>query len=148
MNVGSMSGLFSTPLLSVYSASKAYVHTFTDALRQEYAEHNIHFQVGRFDFITSFIYFWGNYGKKEIGMLFNDGKNPDLTILHLNFIFITSQVLLTSQVICPMFVSTAMTGMRPSISCPTPDAYARSAVATFGKTNFTCGYWAHSLQVF
>ncbi|KAL5266562.1 hypothetical protein ACHWQZ_G003814 [Mnemiopsis leidyi] len=93
VNVGSMSGLFSTPLLSVYSASKAYVHTFTDALRQEYAEKNIHFQV-----------------------------------------------------ICPMFVSTAMTGMRPSISCPTPDAYARSAVATFGKTNFTCGYWAHSLQ--
>ncbi|XP_063685544.1 putative steroid dehydrogenase 4 [Bolinopsis microptera] len=93
VNVGSMSGLLSTPLLSVYSASKAYVHTFTDALRQEYAERNIHFQV-----------------------------------------------------ICPMFVSTAMTGMRPSRMCPTPDAYARSAVATFGKTAFTCGYWAHSLQ--
>lgn len=93
VNVGSMSGMFSTPLLSVYSASKAYVHTFTDALRQEYAERNIHFQV-----------------------------------------------------ICPMFVSTAMTGMRPSLSCPTPDNYARSAVATFGKTSFTCGYWAHSLQ--
>ena len=45
VNVGSMSGMFETPLLSVYSASKAYVHTLTEALRQEYAELGIHFQV-------------------------------------------------------------------------------------------------------
>lgn len=93
VNVGSMSGILSTPLLSVYSASKAYVHTLTDSLRLEYSEKNIHFQV-----------------------------------------------------ICPMFVATAMTGMRSSLSCPTPDTYARSAVATFGKTSFTTGYWPHSLQ--
>lgn len=93
VNVGSMSGMFETPLLSVYSASKAYVHTLTEALRQEYAELGIHFQV-----------------------------------------------------ICPMYVATAMSGKRPALMCPTAEGYARSAVATFGKTGFTTGYWAHSLQ--
>jgi len=93
VNVGSQSGLFNTPLLSVYSASKAYVHTLTESLRQEYAEKRIDFQV-----------------------------------------------------ICPMFVATAMTGMRKSTMCPDPATYARSAVASFGKFDFTCGYWAHAAQ--
>ena len=47
-----------------------------------------------------------------------------------------------------MFVSTTMTGKRPTALCPTPDTYAKSAVGTFGKSDFTCGYLYHSLQVF
>jgi len=51
------------------------------------------------------------------------------------------------QVICPMFVSTAMSGMRVTLQCPTPTTYAKSVIRTFGLTDFTCGYWPHELTV-
>ena len=36
---------------------------------------------------------------------------------------------------------------KPSLTVPSPETYARSALQTLGKTNRTHGYWPHSIQV-
>ncbi|KAL4062644.1 hypothetical protein J3A83DRAFT_4478615 [Scleroderma citrinum] len=41
LNIGSFAGLIPTPLLAIYSGSKAFVSTFTSALAEEVKKHNI-----------------------------------------------------------------------------------------------------------
>ena len=50
--------------------------------------------------------------------------------------------------VTPGFVATAMSGItRPNFMCPSAEFYAKSAVATIGIQNDTCGCFAHALHV-
>lgn len=51
------------------------------------------------------------------------------------------------QCVSPHFVATKMSRMKPSFACPTPEAYAKAALATFGIQAHTFGCFAHSLIV-
>ena len=50
------------------------------------------------------------------------------------------------QTVSPFFVATKMSGMKPSFTCPKPDAYVRQALATIGHQSETFGCFSHSLQ--
>jgi len=47
----------------------------------------------------------------------------------------------------PLYVSTKMAKMRPSLMCPTAKQYARVAVNNFGYEAQASPYWAHALQL-
>ena len=52
------------------------------------------------------------------------------------------------QTVYPGFVATAMSGIkRPKIWAPSPEKYARAAVATIGIQKDTAGYLIHAIQV-
>lgn len=50
------------------------------------------------------------------------------------------------QEVAPFFVATKMSGMKPSFTCPTPQAYVAEALKTFGNQTSTFGCFSHSLQ--
>ena len=52
------------------------------------------------------------------------------------------------QCVMPMYVSTKMSGVPPSISSPSPEAYVRQALGVLGVHCRTQGYWAHALQAY
>ena len=57
----------------------------------------------------------------------------------------------TIQTISPSYICTSMTSFSSSLSTPsffvpTPENYAASAVKTIGFSNYTTGFWTHSLQ--
>ncbi|CAG2169772.1 unnamed protein product [Oppiella nova] len=49
------------------------------------------------------------------------------------------------QSVLPGFVSTNMSAMRPSFTCPTADHYVREAIKTVGIESRTYGHYAHKL---
>jgi len=52
------------------------------------------------------------------------------------------------QVQVPLFVTTKLAKIRnPSITTPTPEGYARSAVAAIGYESMVSPYWAHALLI-
>ena len=54
----------------------------------------------------------------------------------------------STQTVMPNLVATAMSNVRRVTSFrPSPETYARTAVATIGIQNTTYGYWQHALQV-
>ena len=58
---------------------------------------------------------------------------------------------ITIQTICPSYICTSMTSFSPSLSTPsffvpTPEDFAANAVKTIGFSNYTTGFWTHSLQ--
>ncbi|XP_015790571.1 inactive hydroxysteroid dehydrogenase-like protein 1 [Tetranychus urticae] len=57
------------------------------------------------------------------------------------------------QTLVPSYVSTKMTKwsnflQKPNITTPDARSFARSAIATIGRTKFTTGYWSHGIQWF
>ncbi|XP_074598402.1 inactive hydroxysteroid dehydrogenase-like protein 1 [Brevipalpus obovatus] len=57
------------------------------------------------------------------------------------------------QTIVPSYISTKMTKwssilQKPSFMTPDAKSFAKSAVATIGRTKFTTGYWTHGIQWF
>lgn len=97
VNVSSVASLVPHGLLSVYSATKAFVTCFSRGLQQEYASKNI-----------------------------------------------TIQCLVPGAVNTDMLTMIDNDQVAPGI--PSPDAYAACAIRTLGFSNYTCGYWSHSLQ--
>eukprot|EP00794_Sanderia_malayensis_P016745 gene16745-18439_t len=93
IHVASASAYKPVPLLSVYSASKAFVDFLARSIQVEY---------------------------KDKGII--------------------------SQSVLPMFVATNMAKMRPSLTVPHPESYARQALETVGVSDRTNGYWTHFLQ--
>ena len=54
----------------------------------------------------------------------------------------------TQKTVMPGLVATAMSNVRRvTYSAPSPETYARSAVATIGIQHTTFGYWIHAVQV-
>jgi len=51
----------------------------------------------------------------------------------------------TVQSVAPMFVASAMSKQRPSLTVPKPSDYAKSAVNKIGYENYTEGYYIHSI---
>ena len=51
------------------------------------------------------------------------------------------------QSVLPLFVSSAMSKMRPSLTVPSASTFVRSAAATIGYDTRTFGYLIHTLQV-
>ncbi|XP_063618052.1 inactive hydroxysteroid dehydrogenase-like protein 1 [Cydia splendana] len=100
VNISSSSELQPMPLMAVYGATKAYLRSFTHAIREE-------------------------YGPKGIYV----------------------------QHVAPFFVSTKMNAFSATVMAggplvPTPEAYARYAVAMLGRVQDTTGYWVHGVQAF
>ena len=57
---------------------------------------------------------------------------------------------ITIQALCPGGVDTGMLSFMPedkkgNLFVPPPDVFAASAIKTIGFSDYTCGYWAHSL---
>lgn len=51
-----------------------------------------------------------------------------------------------SQVICPQFVATNMSKLRPSgLMIPSAEVFAKSMVNSMGLSELSCGYWAHDV---
>lgn len=93
VNVASGSGRVPTPLLTVYSATKAYVDFFSRAANVEYASKGI-------------------------------------IVQSLN----------------PYFVSTKLSGMRPSLIAPKPSKFVADALNTLGSQQVTNGCLLHNIQ--
>jgi hypothetical protein len=57
------------------------------------------------------------------------------------------------QTVCPGFVNTGFVAnanavpITPGMLYPTPDTFAKNAVATIGVAPLTSGYWPHEIQV-
>jgi len=55
------------------------------------------------------------------------------------------------QTLCPSFVDTNIAktraNLQPAIFFPSPEKFAKHAVATIGIASTTAGYWPHVLQV-
>ncbi|XP_047987316.1 inactive hydroxysteroid dehydrogenase-like protein 1 isoform X2 [Leguminivora glycinivorella] len=100
VNISSSSELQPMPLMAVYGATKAYLRSFTHAIREEYAPKGIYIQ-------------------------------------H----------------VAPFFVSTKMNAFSATVMAggplvPTPESYAKYAVAMLGRVQNTTGYWMHGVQAF
>lgn len=93
VNVSSGSGRLPTPLLTVYSATKAYVDFFSRSANIEYSSKGIIFQ-------------------------------------SLN----------------PYFVSTKLSGVRPSFMAPKPNKFVSDALNTIGSQHVTNGCLVHNIQ--
>jgi 17beta-estradiol 17-dehydrogenase / very-long-chain 3-oxoacyl-CoA reductase len=57
------------------------------------------------------------------------------------------------QTLTPSYIATKMTKwsnllQKPNFITPTADTFAKSAIATIGRSNNTTGYWSHGLQYF
>ncbi|RWS05446.1 hydroxysteroid dehydrogenase-like protein 3 [Dinothrombium tinctorium] len=57
------------------------------------------------------------------------------------------------QTLAPSYISTKMvkwsdTLQRPGLICPNAETFAKSAIATIGRSSHTTGYWSHGLQWF
>jgi len=50
------------------------------------------------------------------------------------------------QSVCPHFVASKMSKMRPSLTVPTPEAFAKSAVNKIGNVECTNGFFWHDLM--
>ncbi|XP_065347829.1 hydroxysteroid dehydrogenase-like protein 1 [Cloeon dipterum] len=97
VNVSSVAALAPNPISSIYAASKAYVHSFSEAVKAECEGTGVEIQTLAPGYVdTGFI----------------DGNKHYL----------------------------------PGFFNPTPENYAKSAVATIGHMKWTSGYWAHELQ--
>jgi hypothetical protein len=48
----------------------------------------------------------------------------------------------------PLFVATKLASMRPSLTVPTPDAYARYACSAIGYETVVSPHWTHSPQLY
>eukprot|EP00039_Didymoeca_costata_P018763 m.334862 g.334862 ORF g.334862 m.334862 type:complete len:304 (+) comp17452_c0_seq1:52-963(+) len=94
VNVSSISGSVPMSLLTVYSATKAYVDYLSRGLNTEYKSKGVH--------VESLV---------------------------------------------PAFVSTAMSKLRPSMSVPKPEQYAKSAVAKIGSCERHAGFMIHDFQL-
>ena len=67
--------------------------------------------------------------------------------IHLVLLFFFFSLSLI-QTVYPGFVATAMSGIRrPKFWAPSPETYAKSAVATIGVQQDTYGYLFHAVQV-
>jgi 17beta-estradiol 17-dehydrogenase / very-long-chain 3-oxoacyl-CoA reductase len=94
INNSSASGRIPTPLLTVYSSTKAFVDFFSRGLNIEY-------------------------------------KSKGIIV----------------QSICPYFVSTKLSAMRPSLIAPKPNQYVTSALNTVSSQSVTNGCLIHNIQV-
>jgi len=94
VNVSSLSAHISSPLLSAYSASKAFIENFSVSLNAEYRSKGI-----------------------------------------------------CVQSHTAAFVATKLAKMKPSLTVPSPAAYARAAVRQIGYEPAVTPYWAHAIQL-
>jgi len=102
INVGSIASVFPVPMMGIYSASKAFVDFFVQALSAECEGSGVIIQGVHPGVVQS-----------NMTKLINEkGKSKEMP----NFLF------------------------------PSADVYAESALATVGHTDYTHGYWGHSLH--
>lgn len=55
---------------------------------------------------------------------------------------------ITVQTVQPCYVATNMCELKPSITVPTADTYAKAALNTLGLEDVTAGYWYHKIQFY
>ncbi|XP_061191226.1 very-long-chain 3-oxoacyl-CoA reductase-like [Saccostrea echinata] len=104
INISSIGGLHPMPLITVYSACKAYVTFFSRCIQSEYESKGIICQC----------------------------VVPHFVVTNMTM---------------PFLVTTKRSEKRiPSLFRPSPTTYAKAALDSVGVSDFTNGYWAHSVQ--
>ncbi|RMC00290.1 hypothetical protein DUI87_22897 [Hirundo rustica rustica] len=121
LNIASASGMCPTPLLTLYSATKAFVDYFSRGLHAEYKSKGIIVQE------------FERRMKEEQELFVYDYGVP----------------VETDKSVLPYYVATKMSKIRkPTLDKPSPETYVRAALGTVGLQSQTNGYLPHALMVY